>query len=396
MSLPVGSKSHTDVLIVGAGPVGLALRLELERMGIDVVQVDRHAAGLNTSRAAVIHARTLEVLEPSGVVPELLSKGIKAPVFRVRERDQVLLHIGFSDLPSRYRYALMCPQNETEGVLQSRLNALGTVIERPVQFVSMAEAPDGLIAELARPGAQTQRLFTRWIVGCDGAHSKVREQADIAFSGNDYAERFVLADVHMDWPLSRQEVSLFFSSQGLMVVAPLPEPDGASRDRYRIVATVSSSPEAPVIQDVETLLCERGPRALAPQVKSLVWSSSFHLQHRIATQVFKHRTLLCGDAAHVHSPAGGQGMNIGIQDAVALAPHLVQALREGNTAGLAAWAAQRHKIASEVIRMTDAMTRAATLTAPLPRALRDAALGLMGNIPFVRRQLAARLAELRN
>lgn len=387
---------QTDVLIVGAGPVGLALRLELERLGIAAVHVDKHAAGLSTSRAAVIHARTLEVLEPSGVVPALLRKGIEVPDFRVREGEKVLLHIGFGDIPSRYRYTLMCPQNETEAILQSRLDALGADIERPVQFLSATETSDGLIVELARPGAKKELLFARWIVGCDGARSKVREQAGIGFEGDDYAEQFLLADVNMDWPLSRNEVSLYFSSRGLMVVAPLPDPDSLSQDRYRIVATVPSAPAAPTIEDIETLLRERGPRVPAPQVKTLVWSSTYHLQHRIATQVFKHRTLLCGDAAHVHSPAGGQGMNTGIQDAVALAPHLARAVCFGDTAGLAEWAARRHEIASGVVRMTDAMTRAATLASPLPRALRDAALGLVGSIPFFQRKLAERLAELGN
>lgn len=387
---------QTEVLIVGAGPVGLTLRLELERLGIAAVQVDQHATGLNTSRAAVIHARTLEVLEHCGVVPALLSKGIKVPDFRVRESERVLLHIGFEDIPSRYPFALMCPQNDTEAILHARLDALGAVIERPLRFLSADEGPHGMIAELALADGRTQSLSTRWIVGCDGAHSAVREQAGIAFEGDDYAEQFLLADVHMDWPLSRQEVSLFFSAAGLMVVAPLPEPDGGSRDRYRIVATVASAPAAPAIADIEALLRERGPHAAAAQVKALVWSSAFHLQHRVAAQVFKHRTLLCGDAAHVHSPAGGQGMNTGIQDAVALAPCLARAVRHGDTAELTAWATRRHQIARDVVRMTDAMTRAATLTSPLSRALRDTALGLVGNSPYFQRKLAARLAELGN
>ncbi|RYE78645.1 MAG: FAD-dependent monooxygenase [Oxalobacteraceae bacterium] len=388
------SRRETDVLIVGAGPVGLALRLELERLGIATVQVDQHAAGLNTSRAAVIHARTLEVLAPCGVVPALLAKGIPVPHFRVRENDRILLHIGFGDIPSDYRYALMCPQNETEAVLRSRLGSLGATIERPVQFLSTTEAPGGLIVELAAPGARSTQLFTRWIVGCDGAHSKVRDQAGIAFAGDDYAEQFVLADVHMDWPLSRDEVSLFFSANGLMVVAPLPEEDGASRNRYRIVATVSSARAVPGIEDIEALLLERGPRARTPRIDALIWSSRFHLQHRIASHVFKNRTLLCGDAAHVHSPAGGQGMNTGIQDAVALAPCLAQAVCDGDTAGLTEWAAQRHRVASEVVRMTDAMTRAATAASPVTRALRDAALGLVGKIPLLQAKIAERLAEL--
>lgn len=385
---------QTDVLIVGAGPTGLALRLELERLGIVAVQVDKHAAGLNTSRAAVIHARTLEVLEPSGVVPALLSKGIEVPHFRVREGDQVLLQIGFDNIPSRYRYALMCPQNETEAILHARLETLGVIIERPAQFLSATKAPGGLIAEFALPGQPKQSIFTRWIVGCDGSNSQVREQAGISFEGDDYAEQFILADVHIDWPLSRREVSLFFSTDGLMVVAPLPEQDGTSRDRYRIVATVPSAPAIPVIDDIETLLRRRGPGIATPRVKMLAWSSSFHLQHRIASQVFKHRTLLCGDAAHVHSPAGGQGMNTGIQDAVALATPLAQAVRNGDTAGLREWASGRHQIASDVVRMTHAMTQMATLTSPMQRALRNAALGLVGSIPFFQHKLAVRLAEL--
>lgn len=390
------STRQTDVLIVGAGPTGLALRLELERLGIAVVQVDKHAAGLNTSRAAVIHARTLEVLEPCGVVPALLSKGIEVPDFRVREDERVLLHIGFDEIPSPYRYALMCPQNQTEAIFHAQLEARGAIIERPAEFLSAIEAPSGLIAQLRLPGERKESLFTRWIVGCDGSSSKVREQAGIPFVGDDYAEEFILADVHMRWPLSRREVSLFFSSNGLMVVAPLPEPDGASRDRYRIVATVPSAPAVPVIEDIETLLLERGPRMATPRIEVLVWSSSFHLQHRIASQVFKHRTLLCGDAAHVHSPAGGQGMNTGIQDAVALAPRLAQAIRYGNLAGLTEWAAQRRQVANEVIRMTHAMTRMATPGSSFERALRDAALGLVGSIPFFQRKLAARIAELGN
>lgn len=387
---------QTDVLIVGAGPTGLALRLELERLGIAAIQIDKHAAGLNTSRAAVIHARTLEVLEPCGVVPDLLSKGVAVPDFRVRDRDRILLHISFDDIPSRYRYALMCPQNETEAILQARLEALGAIIERPVQFLSTTETPGGLIAELALPGEQKQSLFTRWIVGCDGGSSKVREQAGIAFVGDNYAEQFMLADVHMDWPIYRGEVSLYFSADGLMVVAPLPELDGTSCDRYRIVATVPSAPATPSIDDIEMLLRKRGPRVAGVKVKALDWSSSFNLQHRIASQVCKHRTLLCGDAAHVHSPAGGQGMNTGIQDAVALATPLAQAIRDGNEAGLTDWASHRHQIASDVVRMTHAMTQMATLTSQMQRALRDAALGLVGNIPFIHRKLAIRLAELGN
>ncbi|MCC2957841.1 FAD-dependent monooxygenase [Massilia sp. IC2-477] len=384
----------TGVLVVGAGPVGMALHLALRRQGVACIQVDKHAAGLNTSRAAVIHARTLEVLESLGVVPELLSSGLQVTDFRVRETDRVLLHIGFSELPSVYRYALMCPQDQTERILRRHLDAAGGLIDRPETLLTLAESADGVLARVGSPDRGSRTVHAQWVVGCDGVHSTVRELAGIAFEGEDYTETFVLADVRMDWPIARCEVSLFFSARGLVVVAPLPEEDGRSTDRYRIVATVAQSGDAPGIPEVQAILDERGPRGAAGRIRELLWSSAFYLQHRVAEQVSRGRVLLCGDAAHAHSPAGGQGMNTGIQDALSLAAPLAQALREGDLRALEAWAARRHAVAREVVRMTDAMTRAATVASPLGRSLRNTMLDLLGRFPLVQEKIATRLAQL--
>ncbi|WP_295941276.1 FAD-dependent monooxygenase [uncultured Xanthomonas sp.] len=386
----------TEVLIVGAGPSGLALRLALDRLGIASLLVDRHPAGLNTSRAAVIHARTLEVLEPLGVVPRLLAAGVRTTTFRVRDGDRVLLQIGFDDLPSAHRYALMCPQSATEAILADALVPGSATVWRPAHLLSFAESADGISADLELPQQRRQRVRARWIVGCDGAHSAVRQGAGIAFEGGDYAETFVLADVRMAWPLPRDEVSLFFSPQGLMVVAPLPKPDGTADDRHRIVATVTDAIRLPTLAQVQALLDARGPRSGRARVDTLLWRSDFHLQHRVAAQMRRGRVLLCGDAAHVHSPAGGQGMNTGIQDAIALATALQQALRQHDDQGLDAWATRRRRIARGVVRMTDAMTRAATATAPVTRTVRNGLLGLIDHAPLIQRRLAARLAELGN
>ncbi|WEF35461.1 FAD-dependent monooxygenase [Pseudoduganella chitinolytica] len=386
MTMPL----HTDVLIVGAGPAGMALRLALQRLGIAALQVDKHAAGLNTSRAAVIHARTLEVLEPLGVVPALLAHGLKVQDFRIRQDSDVLLHIGFAAIPSTYPFALLCPQNRTEAILQAQLDAAGLAVTRPARLAFAAQGVDGITATLALPDGGSQSVQARWVVGCDGARSAVRDLAGIAFEGGDYSETFVLADVRMDGP-SRDEVSLYFSVHGLMVVAPLPEDDGGSTDRYRVVATVAAAAELPVLAEVQALVDERSPGA---RVRELLWSSSFHLQHRIAAEVHRGRYLLCGDAAHVHSPAGGQGMNIGIQDAVELAAPLALALREGDLAGIVAWARHRHEVAREVVRMTDGLTRMATVSSGVGRAVRDAVLGVVGHSEFLRQKVAVRLAEL--
>ncbi|MXV06861.1 FAD-dependent monooxygenase [Xanthomonas sp. LMG 9002] len=385
-----GDTLSTDVLIVGAGPSGLALRLALDRLGIASLLIDRHPAGLNTSRAAVIHARTLEVLEPLGVVPRLLAAGVKTTRFCVRDGDRVLLQIGFDDLPSAHRYALMCPQNATEAILGDGLGPDSATVWRPARLLSFAQAADGISADLELPQQRRQLVRAQWIVGCDGAHSTVRQGAGIAFEGGDYTETFVLADVRMAWPLPREEVSLFFSPQGLMVVAPLPEPDGAAGDRHRIVATVTDTAGPPTLSQMQALLDARG------RIDALLWSSDFHLQHRVAAQMRRGRGLLCGGAAPVHSPAGGQGMNTGIQDAIALAPALQRALHQQDDHDLDAWASRRHRIARGVVRMTDAMTRAATATAPMTRTVRNGLLGLIDRAPPIQRRLAARLAELGN
>ena len=181
-------------------------------------------------------------------------------------------------------------------------------------------------------------------------HSKVREQARIDFDGAAYGQDFVLADVHMQWPLSRKEVTLFYSPDGLVVVAPLP--DDQSSDRYRIVATVDQAPESPTSDYVQSVLDRRGPTADPGRIHDIVWSSRFHVHHRIAKSPRKGRILLCGDAAHVHSPAGGQGMNTGIQDAASLARVLTEVLRDGDEARVDVWASERHRVARDVVTMT--------------------------------------------
>jgi 2-polyprenyl-6-methoxyphenol hydroxylase-like FAD-dependent oxidoreductase len=379
--------SKTDVLIVGAGPTGLALAAELRRRGIETVIVDKIVEGANTSRAAVVHARTLEVLEPLGVVPTMLAEGFKVPVFRVRDRDRALITIDFQEIPSTYAFTLMCPQDRTEAILLARLKALGGEVIRPAEVTGAKLGASGVQVQIAVGGA-TRTLAARWVIGCDGMHSQVREAAGIAFNGAAYEQGFILADVHMDWPLGRGEVSLFFSPAGLVVIAPLP------KDRFRVVATVDDPPEVTSVPYVQALLDTRGPKASQARIHDSIWSSRFKVHHRVAESPRKGRLLLCGDAAHVHSPAGGQGMNTGIQDAVSLAPVLAGVLGGADEARLDAWAADRHKIAEGVVALTDRMTRMATLRSPTGRALRNVAIGFAGHIPSIGRTIARNVAEL--
>jgi 2-polyprenyl-6-methoxyphenol hydroxylase-like FAD-dependent oxidoreductase len=379
--------SRVPILVVGAGPAGLTLSAELARRGVTALTIDRLAEGANTSRAAVVHARTLEVLEPLGVVSDMLARGLKVPIFRVRDRDRTLLTLDFRKIPSRYAFTLMCPQDLTEGILLATLHQLGGDVARPAEVAGLRVRDDGAEADVVVNGV-TRTVDAAWVVGCDGMHSRVRQAAGIPFEGDAYEQDFVLADVHMDWPLARDEVSLFLSPDGLVVVAPLPG------DRFRIVATVDAAPEQLPVDVFQQLLEARGPRAARAVIRDSVWASRFRVHHRLAHRLRQGRVLLCGDAAHVHSPAGGQGMNTGIQDAMALAGVLAEVHGGGDPAALDAWAAHRHLVAEDVVAFTDRMTRMAMLESPLARALRNMAIGAAGHLPFVTQAIARKIAEL--
>ena len=381
--------TETGVVIAGAGPTGLTLACALAAQGVDVVLLDQAERGGNTSRAAVIHARTLEVLDDLGVSDELCRRGVVVPRFTVRDRDRLLLSIPFGGLPTRYPYTLMLPQNLTEEVLAARLAALGGTVHRRHRLADLEAHDDGVIATVTGPGGTSHQVRARYAAGCDGMHSVVRERAGIGFSGDRYEESFVLADVRMTWPFPRDEVDLFFSPRGLVVVAPLPE------SRYRIVATLDDAPEQPTAADVQELLDTRGPSSAPARVGEVVWSSRFRVHHRVADAFRRGPVFLAGDAAHVHSPAGGQGMNTGIQDAVALGGVLAAVFSGGaGEETLDGYERSRRPVAAGVVAMTDRMTRAATARNPFVRAVRNTALRVAGRIPKVRRSLAMNLSEL--
>jgi 2-polyprenyl-6-methoxyphenol hydroxylase-like FAD-dependent oxidoreductase len=379
---------HT-IVIAGAGPTGLALGAELRRLGIPSFILDRQEAGANTSRAAVVHARTLEVLEPLEVTPELLREGVIVPIFRVRDRNRVLTSISFAGLDTKYPFSLMCPQNRTEAILLRRLESLGGAVHRPCEVVAIRPGDNSVQVQFKSDEA-LKTVRTKWLVGCDGMHSIVREQALIPFLGGDYEETFVLADVKMDWPLDREEVSLFFSGKGLVVVAPLPD------NHFRIVSTMKQAPSSLSIADFQAILEERGPESAVIKIHSIVWSSRFHLEHRVAKSLRLGRILLAGDAAHVHSPAGGQGMNTGIQDAISLASALQLVIHQGNHAALSSWQEKRLAIAHAVVTLTDRMTRLAAASSSPVKLVRNAVMRIIGQIPFAQRAIAERLSELDN
>jgi 2-polyprenyl-6-methoxyphenol hydroxylase-like FAD-dependent oxidoreductase len=375
----------TEVLIVGAGPVGLATAAALAGAGVDVTVVDRAQTAAHTSRAAVVHAHTLEVIDRIGAAAPLVAAGIPAPRFTIRDRDRTLVPIAFDGLPTRYPYALMVPQSTTEAVLHDRLIAAGGRVHRGLEAV-------GRTGDTVTFADGTS-ITARYVVAADGMHSTIRRLAGIGFGGppadqpSSGGESFVLADIKVDGGPPRDEVILYFSGAGMVVWAPLP--DGS----VRIVAAVDDAPEQPGAAYVQALLDDRGPVSSPARVTDVVWGSRFRVHHRVADSFRAGSVLLAGDAGHVHSPAGGQGMNLGLKDALALADALTETLRSGSETALDRYAAERRPAAQAVVGFASQLTRLATVPAPL-RPVRNLVLSTLARIPAFRRRLAYRLSGL--
>ncbi|MBX7187759.1 MAG: FAD-dependent monooxygenase [Vicinamibacteria bacterium] len=388
LTLATGDPLTVDVLIVGAGPTGLALASMLQRSGISMLLADKLEAGLNTSRAAVIHAHTLDVLETLGVSGRLAERGLTLYRFSLWDRDSALLRLRFDSLPSKHSGLLMLPQDVTEALLAETLAEAGGRVERGVTVDSLSETPRGVTASLvSSEGRRT--VHARFVVGGDGMHSLVRQTAGIGFSGTSYEESFVLADVEMEWGKGRGEVTLFFSPAGLVVVAPLPS--GA----YRVVATLERAPERPGVADIQALLDARGPSRDGGRVSAVHWSSRFRLHHRVADRYRRGPFFLMGDAAHVHSPAGGQGMNTGLVDACVLGQILADVLSGRREEGhLDKYETLRRPAAQQVLGLTGRLTHMAVMKGAPRRLVRNAALRTLNLIPAARRRIEMNLSGL--
>lgn len=373
--------NDTDVLIVGAGPTGLTLATSLITRGVDAVVVDKLPSGANTSRAAVVNARSLELLEELDVSPRLVRAGLAAPRFTMRQGSRVLIPVDFSDLPTAYPYSLMISQADTEQALEERLNELGGKVIRPRTVRHLSQDATGVSVTFD----DGDSIRAGYVVGADGMHSTVRHEAGIGFTGGEFAESFALADVRVAGDAPTDEVILFYGNEGLTVLAPLPG------GIYRIVAPAQQAPPVPTIEFVQNLLDSRGFGPGRTMVTELVWGSRFRIQHRVADTYRAGRLLLAGDAAHVHSPAGGQGMNLGINDAVTLA----EALTQPSDAALDAYSATQRGRAQQVLKLTGRLTKVSTMPRPL-RPVRNSAMRVAAHVPAVRRRLAWRLSGLVN
>jgi 2-polyprenyl-6-methoxyphenol hydroxylase-like FAD-dependent oxidoreductase len=382
--------AQPDVLVVGAGPVGLTAACELVRQGARVRLVDALPEPTTQSRAVIVHARTQEHLAAMGVLDTLAAEAVTITGIEMCSGDEKAVRLRASTLgiDSRYPRALDVPQPRTERVLADLATRLGIVVERGVELADLAQDGAGVVATLASAAGTTTDRYA-WVVGADGGHSRVRAAVGDRIEGVFHGEHFLFADVAAATTRTPDTIRMFAGREGVAGAFPMPE----GRTRFLIQVAAPGPGAEPTLDQVQRLVDERmgdGWRLSDP--RWLVW---FEIHHGQVERYRHGRVLLAGDAAHVHSPAGGQGMNTGMQDAVNLAWKLaLVSTGRAAEALLDSYHAERYPIGAAVVRQTTRLTHAIA-TDGARAQLRDLALLLLGHLPAVGDAVASSLAEVR-
>lgn len=428
-----------QVLIVGAGPTGLAAAMSLARAGIALRVIDRAPCPATTSRAIGIQARTLELLELHRVVEPFIEIGHRGRAAHLYSNGQTLLRLDFDPLQTRYPYLLFVDQSQTESILAEHLRKFGVDIERGVELIGLQQDAAGVDTTLRLPDGRVQTQRVRYLVGADGAHSTVRHLLGGAFAGETLAQSFLLADLRVDWALPVDEFQLFASAEGLAGIFPL------GGDRYRLIADrppvgaahqaavrigllhATSSPTVGAgaqpegrlvggrltqIGDVEDRERETDDDNAGPsldecqqwverrihvpvRLSQLAWSSYYHIHSRMVERLRTGNVFLAGDAVHVHSPAGAQGMNTGIHEALNLGWKLAQVLNGGAPDHLLdTYHLERNPIERGVLRQTRFVTHLVEADHGVLRLVRDQLIPLIASLGPVRDAARRAVSEL--
>ncbi len=344
-------EKETDVLIVGSGPTGLMMGCQLARFGIPFRIIEKQADRAKESRAIGVQAKSMEIFQNLGVAAQFLrlSKKGSGAIFFFGNQPPIEFdfnNVEFEGAP--YKYVYLISQPDTEQTLLNLLEQGGGKVERQTELINFKDNGDSLEVEIKHIDHK-EIIRCRYIVGCDGAKSKVREILNLTFAGGDYEQEFVLADVMIKWSLPSDKLAIFVSTEGLVAHIPLPN------NLNRLILSgieMREDNQPPSLQTIESFT-----RAITKQSLNLsdpLWIANFHLHHRAVKQYQKGRAFLAGDAAHIHSPVGGQGMNTGFQDATNLAWKMACVLKYGSSyALLDTYQIERQKIGEILLKSTD-------------------------------------------
>lgn len=381
------------IAIVGAGPTGLTLACLLALKGTPCRILDQEAGPTGLSRAIGVSARSLEIFHEIGIAADAVSQGVAMRTVTLCAGGGSLARVATAPSgETRYPFLLALPQSTTERLLEARLRELGGEVQRGTRVRGLTLERDAASMRVTRPDGEDV-LRAGWVVGADGAHSVVRKEAGIAFAGQEQDVVFAIVDAALDGGPPPGEGQYHFSEDGLLVVIPLPG------GKHRLAATLDSSEEEVTVNEAwfDELLKRRarGNRLRLRELHNAGWGSTkVRIHTRIAESFRIGRGVLVGDAAHIFSPVGGQGMNCGIQDAHNLAWKLAL-IDQGASEALAdSYATERSAVASTIQRMTTAQTRLVTARSRLFVGLRNTAVKALGGVGALDRRMAPQLAQL--
>lgn len=375
-------EAPTPVVIVGAGPTGLTLAVQLLTARVPFRLIDTAPTPVHESRALAIQARTLEVLERDGIAARLVEQGDTARLIKMHGSKTVSLQLfDGGDAATKYPFLLFISQAQTEQILAEHLAKHGVVIERGTTLVGLVQEGDHVALTLKSPAGE-ESVRAEYVVGCDGAHSAVRRLSGIEFAGKGFPQTFAIADLDVDG-LEPGPVHAYVAEAGIMFFFPLGEPAP-----WRLLAMLpNDAPERPDLQELQRVVDGYAGTGTL-RLHDPVWLTDFRVQSRHARRFRDRRVLLAGDAAHIHSPAGAQGMNTGIQDAANLGWKLAQVLQGRAPVSLLDTYEERLPIAVGVLRMTNRLFGMATTSNPLIRFVRPrvapGALSLVRNLAWAR------------
>jgi 2-polyprenyl-6-methoxyphenol hydroxylase-like FAD-dependent oxidoreductase len=375
-----------QVMIVGAGPVGLTLACELARYGVRVRIVDKAAQRTDKSKALVLWSRSLELMDRGIGTRRFCENGFSVQAVSFISGEKLVGRVDMGTVDSPYPYAMMIPQSETERLLEERLQELGVTVERSVEATAIADDGDGTLTTLKGPDGREEEVLADWLVGCDGAHSIVRHSLGATFDGETNESDWMLGDVHMTgYPVPDTEASIYWHRDGAFIIFPI------TPGRYRVIADLPASGEAapptPTLDKVQAIIDRRGPGNL--KAFDPIWLAGFRINGRKVSKYRWGRAFLAGDAAHIHSPAGGQGMNTGMQDAFNLAWKLALVVRGTCREELLdSYSPERSYVGDQVLKSSGALTTVGTLRNPIAQTLRDVVGHLMLGLTTVQHAFA--------
>jgi 2-polyprenyl-6-methoxyphenol hydroxylase-like FAD-dependent oxidoreductase len=405
--MDAAANNASPVLIVGAGPTGLAAAMSLARAHIPVRLIDRAMQPNPYSRAIGIQARTLELLEQHRLVERFLELGHRARVANLFSNGMRLAQLDFDPLHTRYPYLLFLDQSVTERLLAEHLATLGVTVERGVELTMFTQGSAGIQATLRRADGHTQTLRPSYMIAADGAHSMIRHGLGLSFEGKTLEQTFLLADLHAETDWAEDEFHIFASGEGLVALFPM------GHGRHRLIADHAVEPvaeaaplspvvlgepplsrvPAPSLDECKALLARRVHERV--DVSELAWSSYFHLNSRMVERLRVGRVFLAGDAAHVHSPAGAQGMNTGIQEAFNLGWKLARVLKGAAPDRLLdTYHLERHPIERDVLRQTGFITQMAEADHGPLKLLRERVMPVLAALGPLRDAARLTISEL--